>query len=38
MSIIPYSSNCQIIDKTLYYIKREVGDFGKIFRVKINKD
>ena len=41
MPIIPYSSNCQIMNKTLYYRKRGVGEFddlSKTFRVNINKD
>jgi hypothetical protein len=39
--ILPYNSNCQIMNKTLNYRKKGVGEFSdlsKTFRVNVNKD
>jgi len=41
MPIFPYNSNCQIMNKTLNFRKKGVGEFSdlsKTFRVNINKD
>lgn len=41
MPIFPFDSNCQIMNKTLNYRKKGVGEFddlSKTFRVNVNKD
>jgi len=41
MPIFPFDSNCQIMNKTLNYRKKGVGEFSDLsrtFRVNINKD
>ena len=41
MPILPYNSNCQIMNRTLNYRKKGLGEFcdlSKTFRVNFNKD